>query len=440
MPHCLIKILTTVALTFFSSMSMAKSNLKWMQVDIGIIGTASQEVLTNALGAAEELECAGLLIKLDTPGGSLEATRDMVKQIMDSDIPIVVWVGPSGSRAGSAGAFITISAHVAAMAPGTNIGAATPIQSTGEDIQQKNLAKKIENDTAAFMESIANTRGRNSEMAVSFVLSATSITADEALKNNVVDLLASSRADLFSQLDGRVVKLANGQETTIESDGIIWEIYEPSLREKFLGIISNPNLFYLLFLAGMIGLGFELTHPGSLFPGVVGGICLILALMATSTLPVSFGSMILILAGIAFLIAELFIPSFGILGFGGFAAFVIGSILLVDPQNEQGLRISLWLIIPGALVVGLTALGAGTLVLKSANAKTASGQESLIGQLAIVSESFADGTGRIHVNGEDWAARCQDQEAAFTKGDEVLVESMNGLQLVVTKKSSTPNI
>ncbi len=428
----LLSIVCTLSNTLSADGS---SDERWLQVDIGIIGTASDEILQNALRSVKSDSYNGLLIVLDTPGGALEATRSMVKSMMAAEVPVIVWVGPSGAHAGSAGAFITIAAHLAAMAPGTNIGAATPVQATGNDINQKDLAKKVENDTTAFMESIASARNRNVEMAVSFVLAAASVTADEALENKLIDVVAASKTELFEKLAGRSVVLAGGREVMMPSGMPALDTYQPSLRERFLSILSNPNLFYLLFLAGMIGLGFELTHPGSLFPGVVGGICMILALMATATLPVNFGAMLLVLAGVAFLVAEMFLPSFGILGIGGLAAFAIGSALLVDPNNEQGLRISLWLILPGTAVVGGTTFLAGWLVLKAARERTYSGQEGLSGSTGTVVSPFQSGSGRVMVNGENWSAVLKSGTAAPEVGATIRVTATRGLALEIEPMS-----
>lgn len=406
------------------------SSLTWLEVDIGIIGTASDDILEDAIEEVKENGYGGLFIKMDTPGGSLEATRSMVKNIMKAPFPVVIWVGPDGARAGSAGAFITLSAHIAAMAPGTNIGAAHPVQAGGKDIEKGDIGKKIENDTVAFMESIAESRNRNIEMAVSFVVNSLSVTAKEALENKVIDLVASSRAELFEKIDGKEVKLQNGSIINLKTSSVNFEYFEKSLRQKFLEIISNPNLFYLLFVAGLIGIGFELTHPGSLIPGVVGGISMILALIATSVLPVSFGAMILIVVSIAFMVAEIFIPSFGILGIGGFIAFIIGSVLLVDPNNEQGLRISWTTIAPGALAVASFGLLVAYLVLKTERSVVQSGREGMIGMEGVVISPFVNGKGKVRIGGEIWSASASDGDDL--KIDEVVkVCDINGLELFV---------
>jgi len=417
---------------FYLSANEGKSN-QWLVVDIGIVGAASNDVLVSALAQVSEEKLSGLIIQLDTPGGSLESTRSMVKNILSAPFPVVVWVGPSGSRAGSAGAFITLAGHVAAMSDGTNIGASHPVTATGKDIDSEHMSKKIEEDTVAFIESIAQKRNKNVEMARSFVLSSTSITAAEALENNVIDLIVSDVPSLLLSLNGMKVKVAGVDELVeIKTTGSTTLSYNRSPKQEFLEILSNPNLFYLLFIAGLIGLGFELTHPGAFFPGVAGGICMILALIATSVLPVSFGAMLMLLVGVALMVAEMFVPSFGVLGIGGFSAFLVGSFLLVDPGNEQGLQISWFTILPGAVVVGAAALTIGYLVFKAERSKPVSGAEALLGSTAQVKGEFVEGVGNVFVEGESWKARTLTDEL-IADNDLVQVIDRKGLLLIVKK-------
>ncbi len=408
----------------------------WLEVKIGIIGTASEDILNAAMEEVRKEGYAGLVIALDTPGGALENTRSMVKTIMAASFPVVVWVGPAGSRAGSAGAFITIAGHVAAMAPGTNIGAAHPIDASGKDIDSEELGRKVTNDTVAFIESIAKARNRNVDMARSFVQTSVSITDTEALENKIIDFKAANSTELLAALNSRVITLDD--KTTIKIDtkeaGLV--PYQKTFRQKILEILSNPNLFYLLFMAGLIGIGYELTHPGMLFPGVVGAICLILALIATSVLPVSYGAAALILAGVGMLIAEAFLPSFGVLGVGGFVALVLGSVFLVDPHNEAGQRISLLAIAPTAVVIGGGFLALGYLIMRSERSAPKSGKEALVGSAGTVIQDFIEGKGQIRVAGAIWSAQLselgRDSEFSANKGDEVVVNSVNGLNLTVT--------
>jgi membrane-bound serine protease (ClpP class) len=428
-----IKSLSKLLCAAYCAFSLDNSLIaepNWMAVDIGIVGAASQDVLESAVRIAEEKAKDGLLIILDTPGGSLESTREMVQLMMTSRIPIAVWVGPDGARAGSAGAFITIAGHFAAMAPGTNIGASHPVQSNGSDVADPHMAKKVENDTVAFIESIAKSRNRNVEVAASFVLNSVSLTADEALKNNIVDLIAPNPTEFLNQIHER--KWVSGtEELKLQSQNAQIEEYEYSLRQKFLSIISNPNLFYLFFLAGIIGLGFELTHPGSIFPGVFGAICMAMALIATSVLPISVGAGLLILCGLIFIVAEMFVPSFGALGIGGMIAFVAGSVLLVDPSNAQGLRISLWMILPAALTMAAIGLTIGWLLLKSSRQKLPLGQNNLIGAVATVIKVDPDGSLSTKLNGEIWSAVRSDRDHEIKEGSQVRIIKVEGLKLIV---------
>lgn len=403
----------------------------WLELDIGIIGSASDEILRSAFESVKKNNYKGLLIKLDTPGGALDATRSMVKNILAASIPVVVWVGPNGARAASAGAFLTMSAHVAAMAQGTNIGAATPIQAGGQGISDEDVKRKVENDTVAFMESIADVRGRNKEMAVSFVVNALSVTANEALENNIIDLLADTPTELINSLDGRIIDMGSYrlELNTLDDDRVV---YEKNLREMFLEILSNPNLFYLLFIAGIIGIGVELTNPGVLIPGVLGGLSLIVALIATSVIPINFGAMALIVVSIAFMIAEVFLPSFGILGIGGFIGFLMGSVLLID---SEGLAISWFTIGPVAIGVIAFALLVFYLVYRVEHSKVLSGKEALIGRKVKASGDFSNGKGRVFVDGEYWSAN-ESNQAFISDGEQLEVVEVNGLNLVVKKLNS----
>ncbi len=428
--------LLVILISMITSTLLAEPNRSgvWLRVEVGIVGSASDDILKSAVAQVKEQSLEGLIIQLDTPGGALDSTRSMVKQILAAPFPVVVWVGPSGSRAGSAGAFITLAGHVAAMAQGTNIGASHPVSASGKDMGNNEVSRKVEEDTTAFIESIAQERGRNIEVARSFVIASASITAKEALDNNVIDLIVPDVATLLEKIDGRKVSIFGKKEPyelrTAKSSVLT---YERTPKQEFLEILSNPNLFYLLFVAGLIGLGFELTHPGALFPGVAGGICMILALIATSVLPVSFGAMLMLLVGVALMVAEVFVPSFGVLGIGGFIAFVVGSFLLVDPGNEQGLQVSWFTILPGALTIGATAATIGYLVLKAERSKPTTGSEALVGSVVQVKNDFVDGYGNVLVEGELWRAKSHSPDLMISNEDQVEVVDRNGLLLTVKK-------
>lgn len=412
--------------------SSAEGATQWLKLQLGIIGPAAVEMLERATEIVTTEGYQGVIVQLDTPGGALDATRLIVQQLLNAPFPIIVWVGPGGAHAGSAGAFITLAATVAVMAPGTNIGAAHPVQAGGKDVDEGKVGEKIINDTVAFMESIAEVRGRDLEMARSFVLTSMSITAEEALEHKVIDLIAPDIPTLLADLHGRVVT-QNKNKIEIATQGYTIIPYEPSLRQKALELLANPNLFYLLFLAGIIGLGFELTHPGALFPGIIGAICLILALISTAVLPVSFGAAFLIVLGFGLLVAEVFVPSFGLLGLGGIAAFLIGSVFLVDPSNVHGLRVSWYTIAPGAITVGALATLIGYLVTKVIRAEVKSGAGAIIGQQGVVLRDFnPEGEGQIRVMGEVWAARSTTPD--LKQGESVKIIAMSGLQLTIERE------
>lgn len=407
-----------------------------VSAEIGIIGPSSKDILESIIARANAVNAKAILITLDTPGGQLTSTRQMVQMILNSSIPIIVWVGPSGARAASAGSFITMAADVAAMAPATNIGAAHPIAAgltptTNERDDTAN--KKILNDTIALAESIATIRGRNIEMARSFVLASDAITADDALANNVIDIIASNHFELLAKIHRRQIKRAQGDTVVLDTKNTSILHFQKNWRHKLLEIISDPNLFYLLFLAGIIGIGFELTHPGAIFPGVVGAICLLLAMTAMSILPVNYGGLGLILIGLALFVAELFVPSFGALGIGGFAAFFLGSMLLFD--KESGLSISLWTILPTMLGIGFISAIIGGATIQALRSRVSTGQQGMvdrIGQTVLAHRDFIDGQGYVRLDGELWKAISPDKEKIFA-GDRLMIKSIIGLEITIKK-------
>jgi len=401
---------------------------KWLELRLGTIGAASTDILKSALNEIQKQKMNGLLIILDTPGGSLEATRTMVQDIMGAPVPVVVWVGPDGAHAGSAGTFITLAANVASMAPSTNIGAAHPIDITGQDIDSKSdLRSKVENDSIAFIQTIADARGRNREMAASFVSNSLAITAQEALENKVIDVIAPDIKTLMKGLDGREVKVGDTPQVLQTATAEVIP-FEKNFRHELLEILSNPNLFYLLFIIGLLGLAFEITHPGVIAPGVIGAISLLLALIASSMLPVNFGAMLLILASVVFMVAEIFLPSFGALGIGGLIGFVSGSILLIDDKAEPALRISRWLIIPASLFLLIFFLGLGWLLMRNLKAKAKTGVETFLGAEVEAVEYFIDGHGRVRIFGEYWNAT-EVNHQTVKPGDRLIVEAIDGLNL-----------
>lgn len=412
-----------------------------VHVELGVIGAASLDILEAAMREAEHQGASALIVSLDTPGGLLESTRTMVRDILNAKIPVVVWVGPKGARAASAGAFITMAAHVAAMAPATNIGAAHPIgigfgsrNGSQKDSDSSIAMEKTVQDTLAMVESIAKTRNRNVEMARSFVLASESITAEEAVTGKVIDFMAGSLDEVVKLSSGKSITMGDGAQLTLDLTDARLVHFKKSIRHRTLEVLANPDFFYLLFIAGLIGLGFELTHPGAVFPGVAGAICMLLAMIAMSTLPVDLGALGLMLAGVAMMVAELFLPSFGSLGVGGFAAFVIGSMLLVDPSGSTGLGISWWTILPGALAMAAFLAFVGLVSLRAMRTRVHSGQEGMIGKTARATKNFAAGQGHVRVDGEIWNAVNSEDGAEIAEGDELVIQAVDGLLLHVSRK------
>jgi membrane-bound serine protease (ClpP class) len=358
--------------------------------------------LEEAILAAERERADALLIELDTPGGLVTAMRDIVKDMLGARLPVIVYVGPSGARAGSAGAFITIAAHVAAMAPGTNIGAASPV-SIGSGEVDEAMQKKILNDAAAYMEALARQRGRNAEWAVKAVREAASIQAEEAVRLNVVDFLAANVEEAIEKADGRKVQLQQGP-VTVRTKGARVETFEMRWNLRFLAVLANPNLAYLLFLAGLAGLAIEFYNPGGILPGVVGAICLILAMLAFQALPINWAGLLLILLGCGLLAAEIKVASHGVLGVGGVVALLLGSIILFDWSAPDYLRVSLLVVVPTVATLSavmLLLVGAGV----RAQARPAMGGEAgLVGEVGVARSRLAP-EGTVFVHGEYWTAR-----------------------------------
>lgn len=402
----------------------------------GGIGPATHDYIERGIQRAEDQQAEFVILQIDTPGGLDTAMRAIIKNMANANIPIVSYVSPSGARAASAGTYIMYASHIAAMAPGTNIGAATPVQIGGSPSDSKpdpqshpksdsKLAKpsqsvdadklnelmeksmqdpsqrKAINDAVAYIQGLAQLRGRNAEWAEKAVREAASLSANEALALNVIDLIASSRADLLDQLNGRSVSVQQQTRQLNTANVSIVEI-APDWRSRFLSVITNPNIAYILLLVGIYGLILEFFNPGAILPGTVGAISLLVALYAFQLLPVNYVGMALIFLGVALIIAEAFEPSFGVLGLGGITSFVVGSIVLID-TDAPGYGIDLSLIIIFALVSVLILAAVVLLALKSTQRKVVSGLEALIGSEAIVLEDF-DHKGSVVMHGEHWQA------------------------------------
>ncbi len=391
----------------------------------GSINPAVVDYVREALERSVADGAAALVIEIDTPGGLLASTKSIVTELLGSSVPVIAYVAPSGAGAASAGVFVVMAANVAAMAPGTNIGASTPIQGSGADIEGA-LGEKVKSFTASFAKTVAARRGRNVEWAERAVREAVSVTDAEALELGVIDLVAVDTRDLLRQASGREVTLAGDEKRTLElADARVVEL-PMTLKQRVLNFLADPNVAYLLLLAGLLGLYLEMTNPGTLVPGITGAICLLVALAGFQILPVNVTGLALLLLGLALLVAELFLPSFGVIGAGGVIAFVLGSLVLFDPE-ETGLAVDRRMIGGAAAAVGVTMLVLATLVVKAMRRKPATGRESLIGEIAEVRSPLSP-HGSVVVQGEIWRAVA---DQPLPAGRRVRITGIDGLTLRV---------
>ncbi len=403
------------------------------QVDLisidGSINPAVDDFIRESIARANATGARALIVQLDTPGGLLSSTRTIVKEIFASPVPVIVYVSPSGAGAGSAGVFITMAAHVAAMAPGTNIGAAHPVAGGGQEVKGV-MGEKIENFTASFSESIAQRRGRNAEWAIEAVRRSVAITEQEALKKNVIDLVAKDLHELLKQADGRKVDL-NGRDHVLSLKDVHIVRHEMNLKQKIINLIADPNISYLLLMAGLLGLYMEFSHPGTFFPGVAGAICLLLAFASFQLLPINYAGLLLMLLGIALLASEAFFPSFGVLGIGGIISLALGSLLLFDTQGAD-FGVDRGIVFTAVATVGTFVLAISYLVVRSQNARPTMGREGLIGEVGEVRGRLSP-LGKVFVHGEYWNARA---DGEIEIGEKVKVVGYEGMCLKVSRLSN----
>jgi membrane-bound serine protease (ClpP class) len=417
----------------------------------GAIGPATADYVHRGIELAEKQGAQLLVLRMDTPGGLDTSMRAIIKDILASPVPVAAFVAPGGARAASAGTYILYAAHVAAMAPATNLGAATPVAigapggggsgggakegekgdkgAKGTGGEAATMTRKQVNDASAYIRGLAQMRGRNAEWAERAVREAVSLSATEALKMKVVDLVAEDVPDLLRRLDGRRLKAAE-QERVLQTADADAVAFEPDWRTRFLSVITDPSIAYILILVGIYALIFEFSNPGLVFPGVVGAICILIALYAFHMLPVNYAGLALILVGIAFMAGELFFPAYGSLGIGGAIAFVIGSVILID-TDVPGYGVSL------SLVLGIAAAGAAFLflvlgmALKAHRRPVVSGREELIGSTGEVLEDCErEGWARVH--SETWRIR---SSSPLKAGQRVRVAALNGLLLDVVPET-----
>ena len=431
-----------------SGTGTAVSRLTWslllvMAISLGALNAHANEIytiriegaiqppvagfITESISKAEKEGGEALVILMDTPGGLDTSMRDIVKAIMEASIPVIVYVYPSGARAASAGSIILLASHIAAMAPGTNVGAAHPV-TIGKDKVDKEMMMKVVKDAEAYVRSIADKRGRNVEWAAKAVKESASITANDALEKHVIDIVAESIDDLLAKADGKTVETKKGKATLKLKGKKITEIDMP-FKYKFLSYLSDPNVAYILMMIGLYGILFEIYNPGAIFPGVMGGISMILALYAFQTIPISFAGVFLILLGIVFFILELKIISHGVLGVAGIISIVIGSVMLVDLPTSA-LSISWKSILAVAILSGIFFFGVLSYAIKAQLSKVKTGSEGLVGEAGIAkTDIFTEG--KVFLHGELWNAK---GDEPISKGERIVVTSVDGLVLIVKKK------
>jgi len=410
----------------------------------GGVGVATADYVLSGIEHAEMSDAELVIINIDTPGGLMEPTRDIIQAILGASVPVATYVTPAGARADSAGTYIVLASHIAAMTPTTHLGAATPVsigggdltpagsedEQTGDDTDTSSslgsvMERKVLNDAVAYIRSLAIRHGRNADWAEKAVRDASTLTASEALEANVIDFLAEDRAELLRLIDGLEISV-NSATTTLETHAVEIEKYEPNWRIKILSAIANPETVILLGLIGLYGLMYEGWNPGAIVPGVVGVICLLLAAYALQVLPVNYAGLALIVVGIALMTGEAFVPSFGALGLGGIVAFVFGSIMMFD-SGVPGFEISIIFVVALASVFALVFIWLISYLLKLRRRGAVSGRDSIIGGLATAIQDF-HGEGKVWLEGEAWIAQC---DVAIEKDQHVVVRAMDGLILEV---------
>jgi len=425
-PFLFLAMLSAIAFVS-SGVNADSSDIQILSVD-GTIVPVVANYIDRGINRAESEGAVACIIELNTPGGLLNSTEDIVQRILNAEVPVIVYVTPRGSWAASAGTFITISAHIAAMAPGTSIGAAHPV-STGEQMPEE-VSKKVTEYSAAWIRSIAETRGRDAEQAALAVSESKSFTASEALDARLIDLRADDLESLISQINGRKVTLASGKEVVIDTTDYVLSRNEMNTVERLLHVISDPNIAYILLTLATIGLITEISNPGLIFPGVVGGICLFLAFYSLGVLNAYWAGVLLILLAFGLFAAELFTPAFGILTAGGITSLVIGSLVLFS-HSSPVMEVNRGLIAAVTIFIAAFVIFVVGAVVRGQRRRAATGAEALVGKVA-VAKTILDPKGTVLVDGEHWTAIAD--SGKVEPGEEVTVTKVEGLRLIVSKK------
>jgi membrane-bound serine protease (ClpP class) len=429
----LIRAILCVFLSLSWNALAAQGTVVELEIEGGI-GVATADYISNGIEYAVDAGAELIIINIDTPGGLVKPMRGIVQDILASPVPVAAYVTPPGARADSAGTYILLASHIAAMAPTTHLGAATPVplmggNEGGEDSEDEGSAgameRKVINDAIAYIRGLAERRGRNADWAEKAVTEAATLTAADALEQNVIEFVAADRAELLQLLDGYEVETVGATKTLATADAAV-DAFEPNWRLKLLAVIANPEIVLILGLIGLYGLMYEGWNPGAIVPGVVGAICLLLAAYALQVIPVNYAGLALILVGVALMVAEVFAPSFGALGIGGIAAFVFGAIIMFD-SDIPGFGISYAFVVGIAIVFAALIVWVLGYLLKLRRRGAVTGEDSIVGGVATVLADFT-GTGKVWLEGEAWQARC---DVPVKKDQDVIVQSLDGLVLVV---------
>jgi len=453
-----IAVILTLILGFVTGTAHAANKVVVLELR-GALGVATAEYIINGIEHAEASGAELVIIDMDTPGGLMNPMRDIIQAILNSSVPVATYVSPEGARADSAGTYILLASHVAAMAPTTHLGAATPVSLTGDSVTPQkdaeeteesdetdedssadeaepqaepqagtSMERKVLNDAIAYIRGLAERHGRNADWAEDAVRDAATLTAREALEQNVIEFIAEDHAELLEMVNGHEIEV-DGETVALDTSSIVIEKYEASWRIKILSAVASPEIVLILGMIGLYGLMYEGWNPGAILPGVVGIICLLLAAYGLQVLPVNYAGLALIIVGLALMTAEAFAPSFGALGLGGIAAFVFGSIMMFD-SGIPGFGISLTFVISVAIIAALFIIWMVSFVLKLRRRGGVSGTDSIIGGIGTAMSDFS-GDGKIWLEGESWAAR---SNTPVAKDQEVIVTNMVGLTLEIKPK------